>query len=417
MKKILSSILLFTLLVSCKSQKTNLLDIIDTDHPKLKSVFQQPDKFELQIRYTQIDRDAANYPFLKTYDYRVDSNFYFYPASTVKMPTAFLALQRIAELEVYYPVSKESRIEIDSVRLPQSRALIDTTSATGFPSIGHYIHKLFVVSDNDAYNRLYEFLGQDYINQELKKLEAFGNSRIVTRVGISGFDSISNRYTNPVRLLNGNELAFHQSEKISIGNYLTQIEETRKGKAWVNGEGSTVNTPFDMSAKNFISIQDLEGCLQRVVFPQLFKPSQRYSMSNEDLAFILTTMSRLPSESLYPKYDTSHYYDSYSKYFIYGDSTAKIPKNVRIFNKIGLAYGYMTDCAYIVDFEKGIEFFLTTTLLVNENQTFNDNQYEYDEIGFPFFAELGRQIMQYEEKRQKPRLPDFSMLKRQIGMQ
>jgi hypothetical protein len=35
-----------------------------------------------------------------------------------------------------------------------------------------------------------------------------------------------------------------------------------------------------------------------------------------------------------------------------------IPANIRIFNKIGSAYGFLTDAAYIVDYQEGIEFIL-----------------------------------------------------------
>ncbi|GIT57284.1 MAG: hypothetical protein Ct9H300mP18_07130 [Candidatus Neomarinimicrobiota bacterium] len=42
----------------------------------------------------------------------------------------------------------------------------DTSSETGNASIAHYIKKIFVVSDDNAFNRIYEFLGQDYFNNE-----------------------------------------------------------------------------------------------------------------------------------------------------------------------------------------------------------------------------------------------------------
>ena len=35
---------------------------------------------------------------------------------------------------------------------------------------------------------------------------------------------------------------------------------------------------------------------------------------------------------------------------------------------------------------------VSATLMVNQDRIFNDNVYEYDEIGLPFLAELGRQL-------------------------
>ncbi|MBT8271420.1 MAG: hypothetical protein KJO25_05190, partial [Bacteroidia bacterium] len=104
------------------------------------------------------------------------------------------------------------------------------------------------------------------------------------------------------------------------------------------------------------------------------------------------------SMALYPRdldYDPVNYYDSYGKFFIYGDSKEPIPDYIKIYNKVGYAYGYLTDCAYIVDSKQQIEYILTATIHVNRNRIFNDDAYEYDEIGIPFLAQLGREIHEY----------------------
>ena len=72
--------------------------------------------------------------------------------------------------------------------------------------------------------------------------------------------------------------------------------------------------------------------------------------------------------------------------------------NTRIYNKVGLAYGTATDVAYVKD-RNGIEFFLTATILTNKNEIFNDNQYEYDQLGIPFLAALGRELYQFEKNK------------------
>ena len=42
-----------------------------------------------------------------------------------------------------------------------------------------------------------------------------------------------------------------------------------------------------------------------------------------------------------------------------------------------------------------IQFILTATIHVNKNGIFNDDIYEYETIGIPFLAQLGREIHQY----------------------
>ena len=47
----------------------------------------------------------------------------------------------------------------------------------------------------------------------------------------------------------------------------------------------------------------------------------------------------------------------------------------------------------------GVSFAIKIT--VNKNGIFNDDDYEYDEIGIPFLAELGRELYALELKRKK----------------
>ena len=56
---------------------------------------------------------------------------------------------------------------------------------------------------------------------------------------------------------------------------------------------------------------------------------------------------------------------------------------------------YKTWQDQVINFHKNsnLEFFTTATVLVNENQIFNDNIYEFEELGIPFLAALGREIL------------------------
>ncbi len=100
--------------------------------------------------------------------------------------------------------------------------------------------------------------------------------------------------------------------------------------------------------------------------------------------------------------------EGYVKFLMYGGDAKAIPSHIRIFNKVGDAYGFLTDAAYIVDFKNKVEFILSATIYTNENQTFNDDTYEYKEIGLPFLRELGQAIYEIELGRQRENKPDLS---------
>lgn len=391
-------ILCVLLLASCKSDKDQYWSaVFNNSSQQFQNILEEKDKYELQILFAKIDSNQQGL-FQNTKGFNVNSDHYFYPASTVKMPVAFLALEKINELqESGIAINKFTTLRIDSNRTAQSPVISDSTSINQNAFIAHYINKLFAVSDNDAYNRLYEFLGRDYINEKLKQKKIFTNSRIVTRVGVSGFDYKENGYTNSFSFLEGDSIIYQQEEQISNQDFLLPLENSIKGKGYYDDStGNVVMKPFDMSKKNFINLSDMQTSMIRLFYPKLFDEEERFKLSNEDLKFLKTAMSKLPKEYDYPTFDSLEYYDSYVKFFMFGDSKDPIPEHIKIYNKVGYAYGTLTDCAYIVDKQNGLEFFLASTLLVNENQIFNDGAYEYDSIGIPFLAELGRLIYQYE---------------------
>ncbi|MGS0524575.1 hypothetical protein ACU8V7_04580 [Zobellia nedashkovskayae] len=155
---------------------------------------------------------------------------------------------------------------------------------------------------------------------------------------------------------------------------------------------------FDFSLKNYYPIETQDAILKRIIFPETFAENERFNMNEEQRNFLLSAMYTVPRKI---GYDPKEYNDSYCKFFIYGDTKENIPENIKIYNKVGFAYGTLTDCAYIKDTENNVEFMITATLLVNKNGIFNDNTYEYDEVGIPFLAELGRQLYAYELKRKQ----------------
>jgi hypothetical protein len=105
---------------------------------------------------------------------------YFYPASMVKLPAAVLALEKLNDLAVP-GLTRDTALRIAAGTAAQTAVERDPSKADGLPSIAHYIEKIFLVSDNDAFNRLYEFLGQKDINERLWR-HGFTDARMLRRL-------------------------------------------------------------------------------------------------------------------------------------------------------------------------------------------------------------------------------------------
>ena len=379
-------------MLSCTQPTLLEQALIDAEF-KVKKVLDLADEHEVQIRYTQIKRGENNLPEFTTYSLFEDSETYFYPASTAKLPVAALALQRIRELQAEgVAIDRNTPFHIRD-RDHQPIALEDSTALNRNLSIAHLIKKIFLVSDNDAYNYLFDLLGTDYINRELRDKGLKETS--IHHKFLFGAD---NNTTWEYHFIDHLDTLYYQpsiraKQTISNGNLKAMV----KGIGYIDGS-ELVNRPFDFTSKNRISINDLEGILKRIVFPEVFDLNERFGLLDEDYEFLQYWMSRNTLESNDPDYSTNpDLYDSYVKFFIYGDQKGAMTDNVRIFNKVGDAYGTLTETAFIQDRLSGAEFLLTATVHVNENQIFNDNIYEYDSIGFPFMAGLGRAILNYEK--------------------
>jgi hypothetical protein len=374
-------------------------------HPEwFSGVLAKARQHRLQILYTQIDRDDGNRPRFRSFSYGL-TEAYFYPASTVKLPAAVLALEKLNDLALP-GLTRDTALRIEAGTAGQTAVERDPTKPDGLPTIGHYIEKIFLVSDNDAFNRLYEFLGQREVNERLWR-RGFEDARILRRLE-AGRDPDENRATNPFVFFDGDRVLHRQPLARNRDEWTVDRPEVRQGRGYLR-DGALVEEPFDFSRSSYLSIPTLQGILRSVLFPDGVPRKMRFRLGPDDYRFLYGSMSMLPRESVEPAYpDREEYPDSYGKYFLFGDSKAPIPPHIRIFNKVGEAYGYLIDDAYVVDFDAGVEFLLTAVIHVNADGIFNDDRYEYDEVGRPFLARLGRAVYEHELRRERPRRPDLS---------
>lgn len=397
-------------LASCQpdtSWQGSVEKLLHSQPDRFGTVMDDPRKFRVQIIYTQIDRDAENRPDFRSFTYRLDASEYFYPASTVKLPTAALALEKLRRLD-RRGLDRNAIMQTGKSEAWQSEAIVDDTSRTGLPSVAHYIRKILLVSDNDAFNRLYEFLGQQALNDSLHD-KGYASARIIHRLEIA-LSADQNRATNPVSFLHAGATVYQQGPQRSPHSYVGAQPE-RLGRAEII-DGELVQQPKDFAEKNAYSLQDLHDTVKAIMFPDSIDAGRRFDLADDDYGFLRRYMSEYPRESGIAAYsDPLIYPDGFVKFLLFGGDEADIPDNIRIFNKVGDAYGFLTDAAYIVDFENGVEFLLAATLYTNENQTFNDNEYEYDTIGLPFLRHLGESIYEVELQRERQHAPNIDHLR------
>jgi beta-lactamase class A len=370
------------------------------------SLLADPAQYRIQILYTQINRDKNNIPHFKEYSYRLNPNEYFYPASTVKFPLSVLALEKLNDLKII-GLNKASTAIYDSVTARQETIYNNPYAIDGRQTIEQAIKEVLVVSDNNAANRLYEFLGQEYIHSQLAN-KGYPEVYIRNRLEL-GRTPVENRQTQSVQFYDANnkliytQPAQNNTSKLPYYNVLI-------GNGYLNGQDSLINAPLNFSEKNRISLSDLHHIMQSVIFPDQMPKKQRFNLSNEDRNFLLQWMHTTPTQSSYPTYDSSEYYPAYAKFIMLGSEKGPIPSNIKIFSKAGDAYGFLLDNTYIIDTDAKVEFMLSAVIYVNADGILNDNTYDYRTIGLPFMKNLGNTIYKYELSRKRAFRPNFDNL-------
>ena len=360
MKK-LSFIIIF-LIFACKSTKTPIDFAIKSSKPSISGVKKNLKNHQVQIKLTKINADESI-----NYEYNVDDQNYFYPASTVKLPIALLAIEKINESK-YLTLDTPFRVEDEDEK----------------SSLRDEILKMFIISDNESFNRIFEFLGQDYINGTLKSL-GFENTKIFHRLSTNDSENLN---TKKVYFFIDNDSIFYQTFNREID--ANQINALKKGKKYYNKDGKLVKESMDFSKKNRISIDDLHEMTTQVFLPENYIDKNSFQLNNNQREFIWEAMSASPSKLGLNK---EKYPDNFVKFFVRGDEKKKDStiNNLKIYNKVGTGYGQLTETAYMET--ENDRFILTATMYVNDNNIINDDVYEYESIGIPFFASLGKEIL------------------------
>jgi len=389
-------LVLLIIIFGCKKSENPFDFILNSKIPEIKKIKNNLSNHEVQILYSSIQRDSLGKPLFEEFSYNLDKNYYYYPASTVKLPISILAIQKINYLK-----DKGFEISINTpfIVIDSKNDLIsinnDSNNENEVLSVANCIKKIFLYSDNDCYNYLFDFLGKDEINHQLQK-KGLNNTQIYHKF-LKNSDNL-----NSWRFLfisNRDTIYNQNSIKSILNNSNKNLKSVIKGNKFIYNN-QLINGPFDFNYKNQISIRDLNDILKRIIFPENFQKDERFDLQESDYNFLKYWMSRTSIEdNNINMINKNKYWDSYSKFFIYGDKKGEMNDDIRISNKVGMAYGTLTDVAYIKDKINNIEFMLTATILVNDNDTFNDDIYEYDSKGIPFLSALGRQVLKYERKK------------------
>lgn len=358
--------------------------------PAIAAALRNAPEQRIQIVLGLIEEDASGRSKLSQISFRAGAE-YFYPASAVKLFAAVAALEKLHDLEqqtglaigpdtplVYHPLFAGEQLEKSDASNLEGGAI----------TVRHELRKIFLVSDNEAFNKLYEIVGQDGLDASLDRAGLDG-ARLVHR--LDEFRSPEENRRSPRIDFAGEGFVHTLPERLAAEMAPPPaIAGILVGKGYLAG-GRKVRQPMDFSGKNRFPLEQMQRGLCKVLRPEVdCGAGGSFQLDEEDRAMLRGVMAQYPRESKNPVYSAADYSDTSGKFLLPGLLRAGIrQEDLRIANKFGQAYGFSTENALVTNAATGKSIFFAATIYTNADGILNDDQYDYEKVARPFFAALG----------------------------
>ncbi|MEI7656575.1 MAG: serine hydrolase [Phycisphaerae bacterium] len=354
-------------------------------------VLRDPAAFRVQVAVAKVEKTPDGRSTLRRMTWRCGAE-YFYPASTVKLLGAVAALETLADLRASSGnplVDADAPLRIAPLFPGDAAQELEPSNRDGGTiTVQHEIRRIMLVSDNHAFNRLYDLVGVDDINERMH------------RAGLASV-RVSHRLSDPRPVPDQSKTAA-VTIRTALGDVEVPARAGRRAEAIGDrgvmvGEGmmtrgEVVKGPVDFSLRNRVSLLDLQDALIMIVRPDIDLGGRRFELTEGDRLRLTSPMEQYPRESPNPVLDDPHYTDEYCKFFLPGLRAWRPDRRLRVLNKVGQAYGFTIDNAYIEDPQSGDAFFLAACIYTNADGVLNDDRYEYGTIAEPFMARLASEM-------------------------
>jgi hypothetical protein len=386
----ISILFLFFLIFGVSAQKTKdefYKSLLGKDS-LVDFVLKNRDKYRLQFIVTDIQRDQDGNEEFKTYDFTTGE--YFYPASMVKLPTAVAMMEILDSLEL----SKNCYIKMNSDVNCGNNEFAEMTKKRNIP-IQLAIEDMLSISDNYCYSLFFHAVTPKVLNNKLLERQLIDTKIYSSFSGCPRGKQVQTHSYN-LFLPDGGLAISHPRTYLDSLNYMYRLPYSKDklvGKYQIENT-KKVEKPYDFNYHLDYPLKDIHGTVFRLIFPQHVQKDERFKLSFDSRKYLLKCMGNFPREMKNKIYhDNNQYPDNYYKYSIIGNKPELAASGrYRIFSKIGISYGFVTESAYVVDFENQKDFMVSISIYVNDDDVMNDNVYEYSKIARPFIANFTRLI-------------------------
>ncbi|HWS27482.1 MAG TPA: serine hydrolase [Xanthomonadales bacterium] len=367
-----------------------LTEILRAAGPQSRRILASPDEFELQVLWTRCERaDADAWRVAGEHSLGVQQKRWFAAASFVKLPLAALLLEQLCARGLIDQIGA-LRVTVDA---GPACAPLPASTKNGWPML-RLLRAMCVVSDNLAYNALYELLGSDAIHRRLAEL-GYADCRVAARLGCGGAMRPGKLAARVVDA--AGKLVWDSPRNATEQPQLFPFGSALKGRAWAEG-GKQIAGPHDFSDSNFMPLPDVHRMMLELASGQALGDRPAFALCPKARALLAQIMALTPRACPDPVYVPDQFANDHAKWLIPLDGDGHLPAGLSIASKNAQSYGYIGDSAFIVDQSRDLAFGLSAMVFVDRDGVLNDGDYAYADIGRPFLRELGAAVWAYERE-------------------
>jgi hypothetical protein len=326
---------------------------------------------------------------------------YFYPASAVKLAAAAAALaeMRAARAAGASSFGRDTPLVFEALPGISGAYARDPTAADGRVTLAWEVRKALVVSDNEAYNRLFEFAGHRAVNERLWRA-GLPTARITHRFNVVRTPD-QNRRSPAVRaVLEGRGRrggAPFERPALLSDLVVPPLDQggLDVGNAYIEPGGSArIEGPMSFREKCAMSLADLQRLLAAIVSPTLEVGIDRDALGLDEAerSFLRATLGEAPGALSPSRWGGPEFAEARFRPTLAGVQKVRPRPDLEVRGKAGRAYGFHVENAWYRDRRTGRAFFLAAAVYANEDGVLNDGRYEYGRVSEPFFTALGERV-------------------------
>jgi hypothetical protein len=388
MKKVIAYFWFLLLITESNAQRllnfepitdSTLQHILIHKDPLLDEVINNPSKYYFQLIYTKVENhdNKINY---HTYSIN-QGNQYFYPASLIKFPLTFVALEKLTSL-------KDSGINInDSISVNTCSCDLATNNYVfkhRNPTMLQFLREMMVMSNNDAYNLYFDFVGRDLFNSRMHSMNIF-DIQMKNRF-TSGCGEENNKLFGGIEFNNASG-SFTVPCSKSIQNWI--IDSIKYPTFFENKsyyKKKVITNKQNNAANNYVSLLQAHTLLINLMHPNADLYKNDFKIDSAYKKDFINAIGSFPRELEMSSYDIENLADYYYKFFIDPKVIQTKDNNIRVYNKVGLASGFVSDVSYFYDSTNKIEYFISAAILSKKD---NCNENNYNDFGIPILRKIG----------------------------